>query len=326
MPPQTFSATAVANSNIAFIKYWGNRDEALRLPVNPSLSMNLAGLETRTTVAFDPALPADEILIDGQPAAGPAASRVSRHLDLVRARASLTYRARVTSANNFPAGAGIASSASAFAALSLAAAAAAGLTLTEAGLSALARRGSGSAARSIPAGFTAWQMGAGEADSFAVSIAPPEHWDLADVVALLNTAPKATGSTEGHALAGTSPLQAARVAGASERLKHCQAALLARDFSAFAEVVEADSTLMHAVMMTSAPPLFYWEPLTLTVMRQVRAWRAGGLPVCFTIDAGPNVHCLCPAGHAAEVAQRLAGLGVARTLTALPGGPTRRVA
>ncbi len=325
MPPST--ATALACSNIAFIKYWGNRHEALRLPVNPSISMNLHDLETRTTVTFDPALAADEVVIDGQPATRMAADRVSAHLDLIRARAGLNHRARVHSANTFPAGAGIASSASAFAALSVAGAAAAGLNLTEAELSVLARRGSGSASRSVPGGFTAWHMGeraAGE-DSFATTLAPANHWDLVDVVALISKAHKKTGSTEGHALAPTSPLQAGRVAGAEARWQVCAAAIRQRDFAALAEVAEADSTLMHAVMMTSHPPLFYWQPLTLAVMHAVRAWRAAGVPVFFTIDAGANVHCLCEASAAAQVQAGLQSLGVGETLHASVGGPARLI-
>ncbi len=316
-------ATAIACANIALIKYWGNRDPGLRLPSNPSLSMNLAGLETRTTVVFDAGLRDDEVVIGGVAQTGAARQRVIAHLDLIRQRAQRTERARVESHNNFPAGAGLASSASAFAALTLAAAAAAGWPASEAQLSALARRGSGSACRSVPGGFVEWRMGAGDLESYAVSLAPPEHWALADVIALLSATHKTTGSTEGHALADTSPLQAARVAGAAERLARCKAALLARDFAALAEVVELDSTLMHAVMMTSTPPLYYWEPLTLTVMKAVRSWRAEGLPVCFTIDAGPNVHCLTPHAHAVEVERRLRALGVPETLTALPGGPAR---
>lgn len=324
LPART--ATAIAHPNIAFIKYWGNRDEQLRLPVNPSLSMNLAGLETRTSVSFDLDGPADLVVIGGIPQSGPAAARVSRLLDLVRQRAGLARRASVASANNFPAGAGLASSAAAFAALAAAAAAAAGLRLSEAELSALARRGSGSASRSVPGGFVVWHAGTGDSDSYAESIAPPEHWRLADVVAILSTAHKATGSTEGHALASTSPLQAGRVAGAADRLQRCQAAVRDRDFPSFADVVEADSTLMHAVMMTSRPALFYWEPLTLQILKAVPAWRLDGLPVCCTVDAGPNVHCLCPAEYADEVARRLTALGAPATLTALPGGPARLVA
>jgi diphosphomevalonate decarboxylase len=316
-------ATAAAHPNIALIKYWGNRDNALRLPANASLSMNLAGLETTTTVEFAEALKDDVVVIGGEAQVGVARARVSRHLDLIRERAGLGLHAQVESRNNFPAGAGIASSASAFAALSVAGAAAAGLALSEAELSALARRGSGSAARSVPDGFTEWRLGSGDADSFAVSIAPPQHWALADVIALISKRHKITGSTEGHSLAPTSPLQAARVASAPERLLQCKTALLAREFPALAEVVEMDSTMMHAVMMTSYPPLYYWEPLTLAVMQAVREWRAEGLPVCFTIDAGANVHCLCLTEAADEVERRLRALGISETLTAAPGGPAR---
>ncbi len=319
------TATAVAPANIALIKYWGNRDHALRLPSNPSLSMNLAGLETLTTVAFSETLAQDEVTIGGQGATGRAYARVVEQLDLIRARAGLQSRARVESRNTFPAGVGIASSASAFAALTVAAAAAAGLYLDEQALSALARRGSGSASRSIPTGFCEWRMGTGDADSYAVSVASPEFWPLVDVIALLSTEHKATGSTEGHGLADSSPLQTARVATAADRLERCKAALLARDFDALAEVVELDAVTMHAVMMTSTPPLFYWEPLTLAIVKAVPAWRAAGLPVCFTIDAGPNVHCLAPTEHAREVEQRLRALGVQDILRASPGGPTRLV-
>lgn len=322
----THAATAVSCANIAFIKYWGNTDDALRLPANGSLSMNLAGVETQTLVEFSAARTADEVLIGGEVQTGLPHDRVVAQLNLIRARADLGHFARVESSNNFPSGAGIASSASAFAALTVAAAAAAGLSLPESELSALARRGSGSAARSVPTGFVEWGPGdPGQPQtSFGVSLAPPEHWNLVDVIAVISQKHKAIGSTGGHALAGTSPLQAARVASAPDRLARCRAALLARDFAAFTDVVEADSNLMHAVMMTSTPPLFYWEPITLAIIKAVRRWRSEGLPVCFTIDAGPNVHCLCPRESAPEVERRLReNLDVNRLLVAGPGGPAR---
>ncbi len=115
------SATAQAHPNIAFIKYWGNRDEALRLPANGSLSMNLDGLYTRTTVSFQPSLPFDELIINGHEVTGPALERVSSLLGLIRDRSKVASSAEVVTENNFPSGAGIASSASAFAALALAA-------------------------------------------------------------------------------------------------------------------------------------------------------------------------------------------------------------
>src|SRR5512143_1990611 len=198
------TATAQAAPNIAFIKYWGNRDNTLRLPMNGSISMNLDGLYTRTTVSFQHSLPFDELIINGHEITGTGLSRVSYILDIVRGMANINEHAEIVSENNFPAGAGIASSASAFAALALAGSKAAGLNLTEAELSRLARRGSGSASRSIPGGFVEWQVGTADEDSFAFSIASAEHWKLMDCIAIVSASHKKTGSTEGHAIAPTS--------------------------------------------------------------------------------------------------------------------------
>ena len=149
---------AVANPNIAFIKYWGNRDDTLRLPANGSISMNLDGLETRTTVQFEESLATDDIRINGKIAGMATRERVGRMLNEVRNLAGFRIFARVKSENNFPTGSGIASSASGFAALALAATKAAGLKLEDTALSRLARRSSGSACRSIPGGFVEWAV------------------------------------------------------------------------------------------------------------------------------------------------------------------------
>jgi diphosphomevalonate decarboxylase len=320
------SVTAQAHPNIAFIKYWGNRDDALRLPANGSISMNLEGLFTRTLVSFQPSSALDEFVLNGREMTGHPLERVTALLDLVRAKAGLKHRAEVVSENNFPTGAGIASSASAFAALALAASKAAGLELPEAELSRLARRGSGSACRSVPGGIVEWLSGMGDEDSFAVSISPPDHWALADCIAIVSAEHKPTGSTEGHALAGTSPLQNARVADAPRRLEACRAAILNRDFNMLAEIIEHDSNLMHAVMMTSHPALFYWEPATLRVMDAVRAWRKDGLPAAYTIDAGPNVHVICASEALQDIRDRLSALpGVSRVLVAGVGGAAQVV-
>ncbi len=318
------SATAQASPNLAFIKYWGNRDDALRLPANGSLSMNLDGLYTRTTVSFQPSLPFDELIINGRDVTGPALDRVSGLLGLIRTIAGLKDQAEVVSENNFPSGAGLASSASAFAALTLAATRAAGLHLSERDLSRLARRGSGSACRSIPGGFVEWQVGAGDEDSWAVSIAGPDHWRIVDCIAIVSDAHKRTGSTEGHALAGTSPLQAARIADTPRRLELCRRAILECDFAGLASIVELDSDMMHAVMMTSTPALHYWMPASLEVMKSVRAWRAQGLSACYTVDAGANVHVLCPSAGGPDIAARLRKIsGVKAVLNAGVGGPAK---
>jgi diphosphomevalonate decarboxylase len=324
MSPGT--ATAISCPNIAFIKYWGNCEPDARIPANGSISMNLDGLTTRTTVSFYAALPSDQLTINDQIATPAALKRVADFLDIVRRMARIETFASVKSENNFPMGAGIASSASAFAALSLAASRAAGLELGERQLSQLARRGSGSACRSVPGGFVEWKVEACEPDSAAESIAPAEHWALVDCIAVVSQVHKHTGSSQGHDLAYTSPLQTGRVADAPRRLDICRKAILEQNFDFLAEIIELDSNLMHAVMLTSRPPILYWQPATVAVMQAVPAWRKGGLPVCYTIDAGPNVHVLCPAEYAAQVGLRLAQIpGVQNVIQAPPGGPARYI-
>ena len=286
--------------------------------------MNLDGLYTRTTVSFQPSLPFDELIINGHEVAGAGLERVSYILDIVRGMANIHERAEIISENNFPSGAGIASSASAFAALTLAGCKAAALDLSEQELSRLARRGSGSAARSIPSGFVEWQAGTSDEDSFAFSIAPPEHWKLVDCIAIVSTAHKKTGSTEGHYIASTSPLQNARIADAPRRLEICRSAILNRDFDAFTSIVELDSDMLHSVMMTSTPALHYWKPASLGVMHAVRQWREDGMQVCYTVDAGANVHVICPENDAPALDKLLRELnGVENVLTARAGAAAK---
>ncbi len=313
-------ATARAGANIAFIKYWGNLDASLRLPLTNSLSMTLDRATTTTTVTFLADLGQDELIINGVVQAGTARTRVSNHLDHFRRLAGVTWRARVVSHNTFPAGAGIASSASAFAALTVAAAAALGLDLTPRQLSTYARLGSGSAARSIFGGFVEWVAGGRHEDSFAYQVAPPDHWPLADLIAIVSGEHKAVGSTGGHALAPTSPLHSARLAHVHTALARARSAILTRDIHALGQVMELDALTMHAVMMTSQPSLLYWQPGTLAVMHAVRSWREEGIPVYFTIDAGPNVHLITPVDYEQVVMERLRALeGVQDVLVAHPG-------
>ena len=302
-------ARARAHSNIAFIKYWGNRDHRLRLPANSSLSMNLAELHTTTTVEWDEESDGDALEINGAVAAQGALERVSNHLDVIRRRFNIKSHAQVTSSNNFPMGTGIASSASAFAALTLAAVSALGVELTERELSTLARTGSGSAARSIPPGIVEWHAGNSHKTSFAETFVERDHWELVDVIAVVSRQHKRIGSSAGHREADSSVLQSARVTSVDQRLSEIKAAITGRDFETFARIVEEDSNLMHAVMMTSSPSLFYWDELSLRAMQAVRNWRnADGIKVCYTLDAGPNVHCICEAADAARVAARLRDL------------------
>jgi diphosphomevalonate decarboxylase len=318
------SATAIAHPNIAFIKYWGNRDQSLRLPENGSISMNLEELTTRTLVTFDSSLPQDIFDLNGKRQLDQPLQRVVSHLNLLRGIRGISSHAHVLSENNFPEGVGIASSASAFAALTMAGVNALGLELSERDLSRLARRGSGSACRSIPTGFVEWYRGNSDIDSFAVSISKPSHWKISDCIAVVETGHKKIGSTEGHRLASTSPLQQARVLDADRRLDICRDAVVQKDFLALAAILELDSNLMHAIMQTSKSPLFYWLPATLEIMAAVQSWRKSGIPAAYTIDAGPNVHVLCESQFEETIKHRLGAItGVQEVLVTHPGGPTK---
>ena len=305
MSEETKAYAAQASPNIALIKYWGNLDHDLRIPANNSLSFTLANLRTTTIVHPAPSLSQDELVIDNNSAPTEARERASNLLSIIRGMAGDTTFARVESESNFPMGAGIASSASAFAALALAGSAAYGLDLDETSLSRIARRASGSAARSICSGFVELFSSKEEEQAFAETVFPVDHWDLFDLIAVVDTKHKSVSSSEGHLLADTSPIQAARVADTPRRISECKQALAKRDFNHLADITELDSNLMHAVMMSSHPALNYWQPETISLMHAVRTMREDGLEVCYTIDAGPNVHCICTSSSLETVRQNL---------------------
>ena len=322
------AVTAVAGTNIALVKYWGKRDVALNLPATGSLSLTLDRLGTRTTVVFDDGAQ-DRLVLDGAPAGDAATARVSTFLDRVRARAEIARRALVTSSNSVPTAAGLASSASGFAALALAATRAAGLALSPPQLSALARVGSGSAARSIFGGFAEMARGESADGGDAVARALPEgdDWDVRLVVAITATGPKAMGSTAAMThTARTSPFYDAWIAAVPADLAAARAAIAARDLAALGTVAERSALRMHAAAMAADPAIIYWNPATLAAIACVRALRDRGTPVFFTIDAGPHVKALCRAADADAVAAALRAVpGVSETLVAAPGPGARVV-
>lgn len=332
----TQDATALAQPNIALVKYWGKRDVALNLPAAGSLSITLDTLQTRTRVRFDPDLDADELWLDGQ--ADPARlPRVSRLLDLLRDEAGTADRASVRTHNSFPTSAGLASSASGFAALVVAADAALGLHLPPQRLSVLARRGSGSAARSIYGGFVEMARGsrADGADAYAAPLAPADDWPLRVVVAVTSAEPKETGSAAGMERSRlTSPFYDAWVAGADADLAAAREAVGRHDFGALAALAEHSCLKMHGVILTSRPGLLYWTGATVECLHRIRALREhDGLDAFFTVDAGPQVKAVCSARDSDRVADALrdvpgvtavhtTGLGEgARTSCALEAAP-----
>jgi diphosphomevalonate decarboxylase len=316
------AVTAVAGTNIALVKYWGKRDVALNLPAAGSLSLTLDRLGTRTTVVFDDG-EQDRLILDGAPASAAATARASAFLDRVRARADIARRALVTSDNSVPTAAGLASSASGFAALALAATRAAGLELPPAELSALARIGSGSAARSIFGGFVEMARGERADGSDAVAHPMPEAdgWEVRLVVALTATGPKAIGSTAAMThTSRTSPFYAAWLASVPGDLTAARAAIAARHLPSLGAVAERSALRMHAAALAADPAVIYWNAATLAAIDCVHTLRAGGTSVFFTIDAGPHVKALCRAADADAVAAALRAVpGVIDTLIAAPG-------
>lgn len=321
-------ATAIAPSNIAFIKYWGRKDETLRLPENGSISINLNNLLTTTTVEFDEKYKEDEIVINGQKEEDEG-SRAIRHLGRIRKIAknpSASLRARVVTKNNFPTGTGLSSSASGFAALTVAASAAAGLKLSEKELSILARQGSGSACRSIPDGFVEWLDGDTSETSYGVSIYPHDYWDIADIVVVVSKNKKEVSTTEGQKLAASSPFFPVRLTKIKEKISLIKKYLKEKDFRKFGELVEAEALELHSIMLTSTPSLIYLLPGSLRIMHLVKKWRQEGLPVYFTVNTGQNIHLVCQKKDAQEVSKRaLAVSEVQKTIINYPSQGARLI-
>lgn len=313
-------ATAVAHPNIALCKYWGKRDRALNLPSVGSLSLTLAPFSTTTTVEWG--ADCDELVLNGRPGSPTESRKVFALLDLID---SWRPKVRVLSENDFPTAAGLASSSSGFAALALAATKAAGQPRTLEELSVLARRGSGSAARSLFGGWAEWKVGEREdgLDSHAFAIAPENHWDVRMIVAIFDDGPKEISSRDGMLhTQETSPFYPAWVASTPKDLADARVAIRQRDLTRLGVVMERSALRMHASMMAADPPVFYWKSGSVWAQEAVRALRARGVPCAWTMDAGPNVKVLVETPYADEVARRLANVAD-RVHVLEPGGPAR---
>lgn len=320
------TTTARACANIALVKYWGKRDARLNLPAAGSLSLTLDALVTTTQVAFDAGLAGDELVLDGTPARPAELARTSEFLDLVRAAAQLTAHARVVSRNEFPTASGLASSASGYAALAVAASAAAGITLGPRALSILARRGSGSAARSMFGGFVRMHAGRAEdgSDAFAEPLASPLTDRVRMVIAIVGGGvAKSHGSRDAmDHTAATSPLYRAWLDLVPRDLAAAEAALAAGDLEQLGTIAEGNALAMHASAIAARPAVIYWQPATLAALAEVRALRAAGRAAWATMDAGPHVKVLTTAEDAAGVAAGLRGVaGVTDVSIAAAGGP-----
>jgi diphosphomevalonate decarboxylase len=305
-----------AHSNLALVKYWGKADERANHPAGPSLSVTLDGLTSAVGLCFQRELAQNQV--SGLPP-GPA-RRVSDFLDGVGKRLGIDRRASVTIASNFPVAAGLASSASTFAALATAAVAAAGVEASADEVADIARLGSGSACRSIHGGFVEWRPeGTG---SRVVPVAPAEHWPLAILVAITSESAKRVSSREGmKRTAATSPYYLPWLESGPGDLAEVRAAILERDLARLGPVVERNCLRMHAAAFAADPPLVYWEPATIAVIRRIWKMREEGVEAYFSIDAGPPVKVLCAGDAADRVASALERVpGVLRVLRSRPGG------
>lgn len=286
--------TAIAPANIAFIKYWAKADSKERIPKNDSISMCLSEMVSVCTVEFDPQRKSDDITFSGEDVVTEKElKRIVSCLDRVRTATRVNEYAKVVTKNNFPKATGIASSASGFAALTLASVAAAGADMSEKELSILSRMSSGTACRSIPSGFVRWHKGEDSRSSYAEQIYPPDHWEICDVVVIVSSKMKKISSTKGHELAPTSPFYQARMDGMERKLHAIEEAIQKKDFSSFGRIIEDEALNMHAICLTSTPPIIYWESATLGIIKSVARLREDGLEGYVTIDAGPSVHLMC---------------------------------
>ena len=318
-------AEAVAHPNIALVKYWGKRDERLILPHQSSLSLTLAPLSVRTSVAWG--LGAHEVELNGKAAVGSERQRVVDLLELLRAKDGGLGFAKVVSEGDFPASAGLASSAAGFAALAVAARAAASLPRDVRVESILARRGSGSACRSIQGGACIWRRGErddGE-DSYAEQAFDEHHWpELRMFVAMVSREEKETKSRDGMRLTvETSPYYPAWTRDAEDEVPRAVQALRQRDLEALGELAERNAWRMHATAIAADPPLCYLLPKTLQLIHALRAERKNGVLAYFTLDAGPNPVILTVEKHAAAAEELARSCGAAEVVRCHVGGDAR---
>jgi diphosphomevalonate decarboxylase len=297
-------AKAVAHPNIALVKYWGKADVERNLPAVGSISITLDTLTTTTRVRLNPELDRDELVLDGRPASGERTARARFCLDLFRRHRPDLPPVSVESENSFPTAAGLASSASGFAALVTAVNAVLESPLGADELAEISRRCSGSAPRSLHGGYVELVLGGD--GTIVRPILDRREWPLEVVIAITSTVAKAVGSTEGMELTRTSSdFYESWVASSPDDLAAARTAIAAQDFEALTAVAEASCLKMHAVAMAAQPGLIYWNGTTVECLHRVRDLRRRGVPVFFTIDAGPQLKAVCDSGSSDQVAAAL---------------------
>ena len=301
-----------ASPSLALLKYWGKLEGGDNLPATPSIAVTLGGLYTDTWVR---SAQADSVHIDDTVQ---DATRYSRFFDCLRSALGVTHGFEARSRNSFPTAAGLASSSSGFAALTGACASAAGRQLTPVEISALARQGSASAARSVFGGFVLLPAGA----LSATQLFDDKHWpSLRIVVAVTRRGEKPLPSREAmQRTASTSPFYTQWIARSQELPAEALAALEKRDLEKLGDLARASSSMMHATMLAARPPILYWLPATLAVMQACCELRNTGTGAWETIDAGPQVKILCEERDVKKVIRKVKESTLeVETLTCFPG-------
>ncbi|MEL6868919.1 MAG: diphosphomevalonate decarboxylase [Pseudomonadota bacterium] len=316
--------TAVAQPNIALVKYWGKADVASNTPAVGSLSVTLSGLETRTTLRSGQQITQDRFALNGfaEPAIGERTFAFVGRL-LGPARPPID----IESHNNFPTAAGLASSASGFAALTVALNALLDLNRSQHDLAVMAGRGSGSAARSLFGGAVRLDVDEGGSPPIRLRELTTAQLPLHVVVGVTSKARKQTGSTQGMQLTrATSPYYDAWLSSHKADLDAAELAISSGDFAKLADVSEHSCLKMHAVMQAANPPLLYWNAATMECIHRVRALRAAGTAAFFTIDAGPQIKVICDPSAVTIVRDALSDVaGVTQIIDVPLGGPASLV-
>lgn len=313
-------ATAVAHPIQGLIKYHGLIDTELRIPYHDSISVCTAPTQTRTTIEFANGLK-DSVHINGKAADNRTRERVEKLVGRARELSGVKLAYRMVSTNNFPSNIGLGASASGFAALAAALNGALDLGLDTKALSRLARRGAGSAARSVAGGFSYWVAGSSDETSYAYPLADPSF--KMGIVAAVVPAFKITDDM--HADVLTSPFFHSRMAYLHRALAEMQAAIAERDIPRLGALAERDTLVLHGITMTGEAERILWRPDTLKVILEVQKMRAEGMPAWFSIDTGATPYVNCKPRDTKRVEKRIRALGV-ETLTMGVGGPAREVA
>lgn len=290
------------HANISLNKYWGKRDEKLFLPTKSSLTISLSELKTTTLIQelgckYSGQKNQDSIFINGIAAADLHKQKIVDFLNFFRQKYDIKKYFNISTINNFPTAAGLASSSSGFAALALGVDKVCNLKLNKKELSILARHGSGSACRSIEGGFMLWHKGSelDGSDSYAEQIFDNSHWpDLCILVVIVKNQTKFIGSREGMRITvATSPSYNSWLEKSAQRLPNLINAIAKKDFTSVGQLAQDDWHDMQKTMLDTKPQLNYWTTESYKVMDTIRTLFNQGIECYFTTEAGPNLKVLC---------------------------------